>query len=414
MSLGVSGAEPPPLRNECLGAAHAMQQIRVLEIVEPAIGGTKRYLLQLAHRIDREEFELTLAVSTLRDPNFERHIRELCESGLRVVVVPMRRAIRLLSDWRCYRKLLALIRDGHFDVVHTHSSKAGFLGRRAAWRVKPRPRILYTPHAFAFLDPEARFRSALFKSLERTAGRWTDMLVAVSEHERTSAIEAGIVPPERTVVVENGVDLSAFAPKVLGGPVRREIGVGTEELLVGAGGRLERQKGFEYFLQAASVIRRQMESVHFLLYGAGAAKRDLVRTAADLGLGDRFHFLGEREDMPLVYAALDVLCLPSLWEGMPYALLEALAMGKPSIVSDVCGLRDVVQHGRCGLAVPPADPEALACALLRLLGDRETRAHMGGEARRLAERRFGLERFIRQMQDVYRQSAGRGTIARSR
>ncbi len=375
-----------------------MARIKVLEILEAAAGGALRHLFQIAEHIDKGEFDLTAAVSRERMRDAESDVRRLEELGVRVEVVPMLRRPAPVSDLVALRRLVRLMRSGGFDVVHTHSSKAGFLGRLAARRAGIR-RVFYTPHAFAFQCGGLRGR--VYRRLERIAGGFGGRIVAVSEGERALAVEGGIVPPERVCVAPNGVEDPGVP-----GPAEREraragVGLPVSAIVVGTVGRLARQKAPDDLIEAAAEALRDCGDMYLLIVGSGPLAARLVRLADSLGVSGRVVFAGERADAADLYAAMDIYVQPSLWEGLPYALLDAMVRGLPAVATDISGHRDVVEDGVTGLRVPPSDRSALARAILSLAGDADRRAELGAAGRELVRRNHSVGEFIRSIEALY-------------
>jgi len=389
------------------------RRIRVLHLLEATVGGTREHVLQICRHLDRRTFDVTLLCSTLRDPRFVEDVRALRGSGIPVIVVPMPRRISPLRDLVAFVRILAHVRGRGFDIVHTHSSKAGFLGRLAAWMAGTR-RIVHTPHVFYFQAPVGRASGTFFRALEWLAARVTTRIVAVSESQRRIAIRSGVATPAQVVVIENGTEIPRPTPAADRLAKRAELGIGRNDRLVGMAARLAPQKGCEHYLRVA---RRVLDTcatgrgprVRFLLAGDGELAPRLRRLAADLDLGEDFVFLGPRDDLPAIYPLLDVFVLTSLWEGLPYAVLEAMAAGKPVVATRVPGTTDVVQDGVTGYLVPPGHEEAAAERVVALLTNRQFREIMGARGRQLVQERFTRDRFIRRLEDLYRGMMSYGT-----
>ncbi len=322
-------------------------------------------------------------------------------AGLPVVIVPMRRGIHPLSDLRDHVRLSQLMRRSRYDVVHTHSSKAGVLGRLGAWRSGV-PVVVYTPNAFAFLGAPNRWLRWLYYSSERWLGRQTtDALICVSQSERMLAKKQAIAPADRLVLIENAIEATPFAPDT--DPVRAKhaLGLDADRLLVGYVGRLVRQKGIEYLIEAARRVVAEVPGAQFLLVGEGELDRALHQEVYKYCLTDRVLLTGYRTDIPQLLAAMDIFVLPSLYEGLPYTLMEAMAAGRAVIAADVGGNRDLVQDGETGVLVPPKDAAALAAAVIRLLTAPAERDRLGGAALAAARARPTPEEMTRRVIELY-------------
>jgi glycosyltransferase involved in cell wall biosynthesis len=345
--------------------------LRVAEVMECTIGGTRRHIGELTTGLAAAGVEVTLFASAERDASFRDDLARIASCNVRVVEVPMVRAIAPGLDLRHLKRLADAFRHGRFDVIHTHSSKAGALGRSAARLTARAAKLVHTPHTFAFNFAEqfsARKR-ALFLAIERRLGRVTDRLVHVSESERREGLELEIVPPERAVVIPNGIDPAAYRGRDRA-RVRRELGIADDVPLIGAVGLLNEAKGHSFLVAAMRELAARGSRAQCVIVGEGALRSSLERQIEESGLGDRVRLLGYRTDVPDVLAALDAFAMPSLWEGMPYGVLEALASSLPVVASDVNGCRDLVRDGVTGILAPPRDSAALARGLERVLADR--------------------------------------------
>jgi len=370
--------------------------IRIAQVLEASVGGTKRHVLGLARGLDRERFAQTLVIGTGRTGGLGP---EWAATGLPVVPFGVGRAISLPRDWRAYRQLRRVLAEGAFDIVHCHSAKAGFLGRMAA-RDLPGTRRIYTPHCFPFAMRGAR-GLGLYLALERWAGRHTDLLIAVSRSEADEALRYGIVPPDRLVTVPNGVRLADFQDGEARQTKRAELGVASDEVLLLSVGFLSLQKGHVYLIKAAGLLRSAFPKVRVAIAGDGALGR-VYRLAADKwGLGDRLMLLGHRDDVPQLLKAADLFVLPSLWEGLPYALLEAAAAGLPIVASRVGGITDVIADGKTGLLAEPGDAASLSAKLREALSHSERMARLAGAAWALVAAKYTEERWLSEMAATY-------------
>jgi glycosyltransferase involved in cell wall biosynthesis len=385
--------------------------IKILHVLEATTGGTRTHLRHIAKNLDRERFRMAVACSSERDRNFRSDLARLREADITVHEIPMCREIRPLADVVSLVRLCRVIRENDYDIVHTHSSKAGVLGRLAA-ELCSRAKIVHTPHTFAFMH-DAEFgplRRALFAFVERALGRCTDRLIVLSREEREMAVRRRIVPSRRISLQHNGV-ASNHRPDAE--RVRRLLGdlqVDGCDGLIGTAGLLSRAKGQRYLLSALPVILQEFPSVRCLIVGDGELRDELARQARRDGVASRVVFTGHVESCEDLLSVLDVFVLPSLWEGMPYAILEAMSLGKPVVATRVGGCKDVVVDGETGLLVDARDPGSLAGAIRRLLRDSEERRRMGERGQRRAREMFGLDRMIAGLQGIYEELATHGAL----
>jgi glycosyltransferase involved in cell wall biosynthesis len=403
-----------------MSAPLSRKPVKVLEVLEATVGGTRRHLVDIVTNLNPARCKVSVACSTRRDPSFVNDIAFLTAKGIQVTVIPMQRAINPVGDLLALVRLFRLMRRGGFDVVHTHSSKAGFIGRLAA-RMARVPRIIHTAHTFPFQMDSPPLLRFIYVQLERFAARFTDRLVCVCPSQKP--IAETLIDPARVVVIENGIGQPTSSADQYGGhyaarrtpdegpPVllphqartqqRRELGVKPGNLVVGVIGRFTRQKGHSYFIEAARRVAARQPAARFLLVGDGELRETIERQITAAGLQSRCLLVGAREDVPELLPVFDVVVLPSLWEGLPYVLLEAMAAGKAVVATRVGGMPDVIQEGQSGLLVPPADSAALAAALVKVLENEELRSKMGNSAREVLRHRCHIEEMIGQLTRMY-------------
>jgi glycosyltransferase involved in cell wall biosynthesis len=301
------------------------------------------------------------------------------DAGARFIPLQhVRRAIHPLHDLLGLVELIVVVRRERPAIIHAHSSKAGILGRLAA-RLARVP-VVFTAHGWAFKS-ETGWRSRLYRTADRSLAPLTNKVVCVSEAEARIGLAAGTCLAERTVVIRNPAPPVATPPGNDPRPSRVPLIVSV--------GRLKRPKDFATLVLAVARLKRL--PFRLQIVGDGPDRDEIRAAVAAAGLEDRVELLGERHDVPELLAEADVFVLSSRSEGLPIALLEAMAHGLPVVASDVGGISEALVHGDSGLLVPPADPAALADALGALLTDAELRERLGMSARIRCETSFELE-----------------------
>jgi glycosyltransferase involved in cell wall biosynthesis len=339
--------------------------------------------------------------------------------GIPVHFVPsLGRSIRPLRDLRALLALVRILRRMRPAIVHTHSSKAGILGRLAA-RLTGVPVVVHSIHGYGFHDGQPRVLRALLIAAERLAARCTTRFVAVSRANLQRGIEIGLFPAERAALIRSGIHLAEFDaagrdPEIRrGAALRREIGAPEGAPLVGMVACLKPQKDPLAFVEAAARVRREVPETRFLLVGDGALRDVVRRRAARLGLGDRLHLLGWRRDVPRIVAALDVLVLTSLWEGLPRVVPEAIAASVPIVATLADGTADLLRDGVTGLAAPLGDVAGIAERIVRLLRDPALGRDLAARARAVLPE-FDIDAMVRAQETLYRdllREAGRAIEA---
>ena len=328
-------------------------------------------------------------------------------SGIPHFAIPMTRRMTPIADLRALWALTWLMRRERFDVVHTHTPKAGLLGQLAA-RLSGVPVVVNTLHGFYFHDDTKPWPRRFYIWMERIAAKCSDTILSQNREDMTTAVAEHIASPAQLKWLGNGVDVARFdrgrvSARTLA-ELRVELDLPEGAPMVGFVGRLVQEKGILDLLEAARSVASAVPDVRFVIVGPyDQDKPDGLQpdVAERYGAAERCRFLGLRQDMPELYALMDVLVLPSYREGFPRAPMEASAMGVPVVATDIRGCREAVKPGINGLLFPVGDPAALADALITLLHDPERRARMGAAGRDMAEDLFDEQRVFERVLREY-------------
>ena len=295
------------------------------------------------------------------------------------------------ADLGAFFELMGILRRERFDVVHTHNAKPGVMGRVAA-RVVGTPCVLNTVHGFDARPDDPLLRRIGFMGLEWLAAQCSDVELFQSSADLARASRLRMKQPSRMALLGNGVDLSRFNPEVIDSgrvaALRQSLGIASQCRVVGTVGRLVRDKGYLELFDAAHEVRRRFPDVVFLVVGDRDPDKEDAIGEAEMRRQHNFVFAGWREDMPEFYALMDVFALPTWREGFPRSPMEAAAMGKPLILSDIPGCREVAREGVEALFVPPRDPASLAEAIVSVLSDPARGSRIGRAARIRALAKF--------------------------
>lgn len=341
--------------------------VRVLHIITRlVVGGAQENTLLTVARLDRARYDVTLASGPATGP--EGSLEERIPDDIQFVRIPeLIRQLHPIKDAVALARLVALMRRGRFHIVHTHTTKAGLVGRIAA-RLAGVPIVIHTPHGHAFHDYLSRGWSEALKVVERWLARWTNAIICLTPGERDDHLRFGVAPADKFEIIHSGVDLSRYAgAKVEAETKRRELNLPSSGPLVGCVARLVPVKGVQYLLEAAPMIRALVPEATVVFVGDGPLRPEMERRAADLSLNGGVAFLGLRDDVADLMPLFAVVVLPSLNEGMGRAAVEAMAAGRPVVGTRVSGIQDVIAHEVSGLLVPPADAREIAGAVARLL-----------------------------------------------
>ncbi|HEY7400935.1 MAG TPA: glycosyltransferase [Actinomycetota bacterium] len=375
-----------------------MSATRVTRIITRLnVGGPARQAVSLTRRLGDRGYDCALL--TGREGPREGRI----EPGHATTVVPsLRRDVHPLADLRAGRELARLVRAHRPDVVHTHLAKAGALGRLAAHRAGTQV-VVHTYHGHVLEGYFSRPVSRAFLEVERRLAAWSTALVAVSDAVRAELLALGIGRPHQWRVIPVGLELDPLlGPLPRAAAARETLGLPVVGPVVGIVGRLVPVKDHETFLAAAARIVRERPSAHVAIVGDGELRERLGPRAAAL-LGRHVTFTGWVEDLPALYAALDVVVLTSRNEGTPVALIEAGAAGKPVVATRVGGVAEVVEDGRTGALVGAGDAEGVAGEVLRLLDDPGLARARGEAARAHVRTRFSAARLEEDVDFLYRE-----------
>ncbi len=320
----------------------------------------------------------------------------------RYVEIPrLKRDVDILSDISALADLRSVFTSGKFDVIHTHTSKAGFLGRIAA-RLAGCRAVVHTPHGHILYGYFNKPLTALFTRAERFASRYSDMVIALTQLEKNDMARGRICPADKIEVVRQVLELEAYSAPGRGRvAMRSEFGFKAEDMVLGMIGRLETVKGPEYFVEAAFFIAKRWPAARFIVAGEGSLRKKLEARAVELGLGKRLVFAGWREDVPEILSMLDILVMPSLNEAVGMAAVEAEAAGVPLIASNVGGIPEAVRDGDTAILVEPGEPRAIADIAYLLLDDPEKRRSMGEAGRAWVSGRFSAETMVGKLEGLY-------------
>lgn len=319
----------------------------------------------------------------------------------------LRQPVGPAHDARALASLVRLARRFKPHIVHTHTAKAGFLGRQAALAVRPRPAIVHTFHGHVLEGYFGAAKSRLYLELERALGRVSDRLIGVSEATVDDLVRLGVAPREKFMVLPLGLDLRRLAQPAdaVRGAARAELGVGERDVLLVFVGRVVPIKRLDVMLRALARAREADPRLRLAVVGDGDERPGLEAQAERLGLAAAVDFLGYRRELRPLFAAADAAVLSSDNEGTPVSLIEAAAAGLPAVSTDAGGVREVVP-AETGIVVPKGDPEALAAALVEIAADPARRRAMGAAARERALGRYGAERLLGDVDALYRELAG--------
>jgi glycosyltransferase involved in cell wall biosynthesis len=339
------------------------------------------------------------------DQATEANLQQLQRAGIpSEMLATLTRGISPVQDFVTFCRLVSLFRQRRPALVHTHTSKAGVLGRLAAWAAGVKL-VVHTPHGHVFYGHFGRIASAVFLQIERLLAKGTTHMIALTEAERDEHLVLGVGEAGRFSVIPSGIDLERYrragASAGTARPRPSSFGCPPEAIVVGSVGWLTEVKGHRYLIEALAILKAARPMLHLVIIGSGHLREDYLALGARLGLEGSLHLLGSRTDVPECLGGMDFFVLPSLNEGMGRALIEAMAAGLPVVASRVGGVPAIVEDRRTGLLVPPGDAAALAAALDELLRRPDWTRELGEAAGRSIGERFSSTAMVKAVEAVY-------------
>jgi glycosyltransferase involved in cell wall biosynthesis len=365
-----------------------MDRINLMQIVDDLnYGGMQRVAMNLCLKVDHSKFKLMVCCLEELGPNAE----ELRENGVPLFLVKKSAGIDYFLPFRL-RKLFLKER---VNIIHTHNVNPFFYGVIAA-QLTGGIKAVQTDHSRGFFPVSKKEMLS-----ERVLARFTNKVIAVSEGVKADLVKYEHIDHKKIEVIYNGIDPSKYNVEVDLVKKRGELGIGKNAKVIGVGVRLSEQKGICYLIEAVGLIVKSYPDIKLLIIGDGELRIELQRMSEQLGLTDKVIFTGFRPDIPELLKVIDIYALPSLWEGHPLVLLEAMAAGKPIVATEISGNRETVAHGHTGLLVPSKDVPKLADALCRLLADETLRHDMGLNGHKRFQERFTIDQAICKYQELY-------------
>lgn len=367
------------------------------------IGGAQENTLLTCEGLAARGHDVTLVAGPTTGPEGSLVTRAKNGRYAYVELPSLVRQVSPLHDLRALRALRNLFRSLAPDVVHTHSSKAGILGRLAAAQADV-PMIIHTVHGMSFNRTQPRWVQSLFARAERVCAARTHRILCVADAMTAQCLAARIGRPEQFQTIYSGMDVSSFDPSRFDpAAVRRELGLPSSAVVVASIARLFRNKGYELLIPAMSRAAAADPRLRFLWIGDGADRPRYEAELDRLGLRRRTTLVGlvPPDAVPRLLCAADLLAHASLWEGLPRAVVQALLMERPAVSFDLDGAPEVVRPGETGILVPSGDADALADAIVRLAADEPLRRSMGAHGRALCLERFDHRAMVTQIEQAY-------------
>jgi len=384
-------------------------------------GGSAKDTIRTVLGIDKEKYEVILVKGPTYESKMSKEgraslISDLKEAQLKGVKVVnnhfLIRRINPVYDLLALFSLYILLIKERPTIVHTHTSKAGIIGRLAAFLSKV-PIIIHTPHGHVFFGYFGFIKIKLFIFMEKITSYITDKIIAVTNREKKDYILFKIANGDKIVVINSGIELNKFKELPFNDKqnFKKELGISENSLTVGTVGRLVPVKGPEFLIEVAKYIISKYPDIFFIFTGNGPLRQDLEKKVLKMDIKENIIFLGWRKDVPKIISIYDIFVLPSLNEGMGRVLVEAMVIGKPIVASNVGGIPDLVIHNKNGFLAPPKNPEELAKYIEILLCNKEKREGMGQAGKEIALN-FSAENMVERITKLYKELLTKKNIPR--
>ncbi len=374
-----------------------MKRIRVLEMIDqPFLGGGQINLLSIAENLDPSAFEVFVC-SRDKGPLID----SLREKNIKFFSVPFSKKL----NRRIIRNIVEILNHNRIDILHTHGGIAGFYGRWAA-RESRTSVVVHTLHGIHYLHYRNPLKKYIYILMERYFSRFTDALIFVSDEDRKRGSELKLASEEKMFVVKNGIDFLHLERKsqrhkdVMA--KKKELGLPPEARIIGTIARLHRQKGLPVLLKAVKTITERFPEIKVLIIGEGPERKKIEQKVEQLKIDPWIWLMGERKDAVELLGIFDLFVLSSLWEGLPYVLLEAGFYGKPVVASDINGVRSIIRHGETGILFPPGCPQKMAQAVVNLLNNQEKAQQLGNRLKEEVIPDFSLSGMVQSVQHLYK------------
>ena len=370
--------------------------IKILYILEATSGGTQKHVIDIAKKIDRSEFKIDLVYSTKRNKNFAPLSKDIFNETFGL---PISRT-GSFSDIKNILKIKNIIKNNDYDIVHCHSTKAGFVGRLAAFLSK-HPNVVYSPHGFMFCDTRIQLRRLLYLYLEKYLGYMTNKIIAVSGSERDLALEHKIVPNEKIVTLYNSIDPGDYDDHEYVNRVPEKMNTKNDDIILGTVGRLYYQKDPITLIKSFKIINNHFPNTKLVFVGDGPMLEKCKKLISKLHLDDRIKLEGFQKNSKDYYKTFDIFVLSSHYEGLPYALLEAMIMGIPSVGTDVVGIKDLIIHGQTGYLADEEDHIGLAKSVITLLENPDLLTLFSNNSKKITQANFNFNSGIKEYEEFY-------------
>ncbi len=382
------------------------KEIKVIHVITRLItGGADENTIYTVNGLAADGYNVTLVAGEESERGFIEEIDLHNEAELKILPGLVRN-ISPVNDLKALINIYKLLKNGNYQIIHTHTAKAGILGRLAA-KLAGVPIIIHGIHGTTFPEDINPLRRFLFKFLERITGRFTDFFITVGNDLKDIYLKAGIGKPEQYQTVHSGMDLDKFYKAAdysedMKNKIRTKYGIKEDEIVIAKVAKLQQRKGYKYYLQLVSRITATHNNVKFLIVGSGSDDVKLKKMVKAKGLEQKVIFTGYCDNVEDIFAIMDIKVLTSLWEGLPRVLVQAAATGVPIVTFAVEGAYEIVKEGENGFVVPLKDVDLLEKRVTALIEDKKLRIKMGEYGRKKADYSWSIDNMVNKIREIYK------------
>ena len=373
------------------------KKIKLLHVITHLpIGGAQDNTLYTIELLDKNKYDISLCC------NFEGELVDRAKriDGVKLINIPsLCREVSLYSDLRSFILLYKLFKNENFTIIHTHSSKAGFLARVAAMLNKTQI-IIHTLHGFAFNDFMNLFKKKFYIILEKILAMWTDVLITVSNLNRKKIIDLKIAKKENIINIYSGIDFDFFTNE-RNNNFKRELNLNNDHFLIGSVGRLSLQKDPITMVSAFDIVVKRFPNAHLVLVGDGELREKIVEKIDELKLNDKIHLTGNKSSPWKIYHSMDLFIMSSIYEGLGRSITEALSCGVPVVCTNVEGVPEIVRDNITGILIPPKNPKKLAEGIIDSLSDMDSAKKRAEEGRKFVCANFDVKEMVSDIEILY-------------
>jgi|TARA_B110000116_G_scaffold66828_1_gene57409 glycosyltransferase involved in cell wall biosynthesis len=373
------------------------KKIKLLHVITHLpIGGAQDNTLYTVELLNKKKYDISLCC------NLDGELVERAKKveDIKLFDIPfLCREVSLYNDVKAFFSIYKLLKNGNFDIIHTHSSKAGFIARLAA-KLNKIPVIIHTVHGFAFNDFMNVYKKNFFIYVEKILARWTDVLITVSNLNKNKIVDLNIAKEENIKNIYSGIDLSLFTDK-RNSDFRKELNLGDDKILIGSVGRLSNQKDPITMINAFDIVSKKFPEAYLVLVGDGPLKDKIVDRIKKLKLKNRVHLTGNKSNPWDVYHSIDLFIMSSIYEGLGRSITEALSCGVPVVCTAVEGVPEIIKDSITGTLVPPREPIELADGIIRSLQNMKVAKRKAAEGRKFVQDNFDVNKMVEDIDALY-------------